>query len=72
MSAKRKFTESKVTITDLENPKKTKKDPTRWSAWFVTISTNLPFKDPKDPNIRPIVEALSKTLQELLDDDEDF
>lgn len=72
MSAKQKFTESKVTITDLENPKKTKKDTTRWSAWFVTISTNLPFKDPKDPNIRPIAEALSETLQELFDNNEEF
>jgi hypothetical protein len=72
MSAKRKITESKITITDIENPKKTKKEPTRHSAWFITVSTNMAFKDPQDPYVKPVANALAETLQELLDDDEEF
>jgi hypothetical protein len=72
MSAKRKITESKITITDIENPKKTKKEPTRHSAWFITVSTNMAFKDPQNPYVKPVANALAETLQELLNDDEKF
>jgi hypothetical protein len=72
MSAKRKY-ESQIGITDLENPiKKNKKAPTRFSSWFITIACNIFFKDPKDPNLPLVAQALKETLDDLLSDEEEF
>lgn len=69
---KRKITHSQTEVTDVINPKRTKPATTRFSAWYVTICPNVRFDDPNDPNLIPYSNLLAQTIDELLNDDEDF
>ena len=63
--------QSKVVITDLNNPVKTQKSPTRHSAYFVSVNPNVNFKENTE-EMWSFAESLKETLEELLAESEEL
>ncbi len=66
-----KIAQSKTSISNVEAPIQ-KPQKCKYSAWMVTVNTNIPWPNPTDPRMRPFCEALGQTIDSILDDDDEL
>lgn len=67
-----KITRGTIHRAELHNPIKRKTGRARHSVWWITVSPNIQFKNPDDPVIDLLGDALEDVLRAIIFDDEEF